>query len=85
MVHFKDFYLRPSYENPGEGFFQTTAGNYLRGAIVGHGDVDIPEVAKTIKNANYSGYISIEFEGMEECKKASKIALDNVRRLFKNK
>lgn len=82
MVHMKDFYLRPSTENPGEGWFQTTAGNYLRGAIVGHGDIDIREVVNVIQNSNYTGDISIEFEGMEECKKASKIALDNVKRFF---
>ncbi|MBS4206020.1 sugar phosphate isomerase/epimerase family protein [Lederbergia citrea] len=82
MVHFKDFYVRPSYENPGEGWFQTTGGNYLRGAIVGHGDIDMREIVRIIKNSNYDGYISIEFEGLEECKQGSRIGLDNVRRLF---
>ena len=82
MVHFKDFYIRPSYEDPGEGWFQTTAGNYLRGAIVGQGDINIREIVRVIKNSGYNGYVSIEFEGMEECKRGSKIALANVRRLL---
>jgi len=82
IVHAKDFYWRPSYRNPGEGWFQTSHGNYLRGAIVGHGDIDMPEVIRVLKQSGYDGYISVEFEGMEDCKTASRIAMDNVRRLW---
>ncbi|MBO1514859.1 sugar phosphate isomerase/epimerase family protein [Metabacillus bambusae] len=82
MVHIKDFYYRPAKHNPGEGWFQTAAGNYLRGSIVGHGDIDMYEVIKVIKHSNYDGFISIEFEGIENCKQASKISLDNVRRIW---
>jgi sugar phosphate isomerase/epimerase len=82
MVHAKDFYRRPSYRNPGEGWFQTSHGNYLRGAIVGHGDIDMPEVFRVLKQSGYDGYISVEFEGMENCKTASRIAMDNVRRFW---
>ncbi|MGX2958227.1 sugar phosphate isomerase/epimerase family protein [Peribacillus sp. JNUCC 23] len=82
MIHIKDFYLRSSYNNPGEGWFPTTAGNYLRGAIVGHGDIDMREIVKIIKQSGYDGYVSVEFEGLEECKKGSKISMDNLRRLW---
>ncbi|MGM7722788.1 sugar phosphate isomerase/epimerase family protein [Metabacillus sp. Hm71] len=82
MVHIKDFYYRTGNQDPGEGWFQTSSGNYLRGSIVGHGDIDMYEVIKVIKHSNYDGYISIEFEGMEECKHGSKISLDNVRRIW---
>ncbi|KQO18696.1 sugar phosphate isomerase/epimerase family protein [Paenibacillus sp. Leaf72] len=82
MVHAKDFYLRPSYRNPGAGWFQTAHGNYLRGAIVGHGDIDMFEVFRVLKQSGYDGYISVEFEGMEDCRTASKIAMDNVRRFW---
>lgn len=82
IVHAKDFYWRPSYRNPGEGWFQTSHGNYLRGAIVGHGDINMPEVIRVLKQSGYDGYISVEFEGMEDCKTASRIAMDNVRRLW---
>ncbi|WP_339298810.1 sugar phosphate isomerase/epimerase [Paenibacillus sp. FSL R5-0623] len=82
IVHAKDFYWRPSYRNPGEGWFQTSHGNYLRGAIVGHGDINMPEVMRVLKQSGYDGYISVEFEGMEDCKTASRIAMDNVRRLW---
>ncbi|WP_433749453.1 sugar phosphate isomerase/epimerase family protein [Paenibacillus amylolyticus] len=82
IVHAKDFYWRPSYRNPGEGWFQTSHGNYLRGAIVGHGDINMPEVFRVLKQSGYDGYISVEFEGMEDCKTASRNAMDNVRRLW---
>jgi sugar phosphate isomerase/epimerase len=82
-VHFKDFYIRPYYENPGDGvWFRTVNQNYLRGAIVGHGDINIREVIKLVKNAGYDGFLTIEFEGMEDCKTGSKIGMDNVRRLW---
>lgn len=82
-VHFKDFYIRPYYENPGGGeWFRTVNENYLRGAIVGHGDINIREIMKLVKNSGYDGYLTIEFEGMEDCKVGSKIGMDNVRRLW---
>jgi sugar phosphate isomerase/epimerase len=84
MVHIKDFYLRPSHQNPGQGWFQTLQGNYLRGAIVGHGDIDMRAVLRVIKDSGYDGYISLEFEGMEECKTGTLIGLQNIKRLWED-
>jgi sugar phosphate isomerase/epimerase len=83
MLHIKDFYYRPFYKNPGEGWSKTDGGNYIRGSIIGHGDLDIYEILKLIKESEYDGYVSIEFEGMEECKQGSRISLDNVRRIWR--
>jgi sugar phosphate isomerase/epimerase len=82
MVHFKDFYRRPPHSDPGEGWFQSRAGYFLRGSIVGQGDIDIPSVVKIIKGSGYDGFVSIEFEGMEDCRAGSKIGLQNLRRYF---
>lgn len=82
MVHFKDFYVRPSYRNPGEGWFRSFTGNYLRGAVVGQGDIDMYEVIRIIKASGYDGYVSIEFEGKEECKWGTKAAIDNAVRIW---
>jgi len=85
MVHIKDFYHRSvSWYNPGDGWLETQAGNYIRGAITGHGDIDLREIIKVIKESGYDGYISIEFEGLEESKKAAKISMDNVRRVWES-
>ncbi len=83
MVHVKDFYVRPSYRNPGEGWFRSAGGSYLRGAIVGQGDIDMPEVLRIVKASGYDGYVSIEFEGMEECRQGAKIGMEYVRTLWK--
>ncbi|MBB6730003.1 sugar phosphate isomerase/epimerase family protein [Cohnella zeiphila] len=82
IVHLKDFYLRPSYRQPGEGWFPTTAGNYLRGAIFGHGDIDTPEVMRVVKASGFDGYLSLEFEGMEDCRVGARIGLANAKRLW---
>jgi len=82
MIHLKDFYVRPSYRNPGDGWFRTAGQNYLRGAIVGQGDIDIPEIIRLIKASGYDGYISIEFEGKEDCVWGTKTALDNAKRIW---
>ncbi|CAI9404118.1 sugar phosphate isomerase/epimerase family protein [Aestuariimicrobium sp. T2.26MG-19.2B] len=80
IVHFKDFYIRQT--NPGLGFFGTRGGQFLRGAIVGQGDIDIPAVAKVVKESGYDDFITIEFEGIEDALPACKAALENTRRIL---
>jgi sugar phosphate isomerase/epimerase len=82
MIHVKDFYLRPAARNPGEGWFRTSHGNYLRGAIAGHGDLNLTELLRIVEASGYDGYISIEFEGMENCKAGTRIGLENIRRIW---
>ncbi|TCZ76576.1 sugar phosphate isomerase/epimerase [Paenibacillus albiflavus] len=82
IVHLKDFYLRPAHRNPGDGWFPTASGNYLRGAVLGQGDIDLYEVLRLIKQSGYSGYFSVEFEGLEECKWGSKTSMENAVRIW---
>ncbi|MFU1793059.1 sugar phosphate isomerase/epimerase family protein [Paenibacillus azoreducens] len=82
IVHIKDFYLRPASQNPGEGWFTTAGGNYLRGAIAGHGDINLRESIRLIKESGYDGYLSIEFEGMEDAYQGTRIGLENVKRFW---
>lgn len=82
MVHFKDFYIRSEERDPGEGWFRSAAGRYLRGAIVGQGDLEMDAITAAVKNSGYDGYVSVEFEGLEECKEGTRIALANVRRIW---
>jgi sugar phosphate isomerase/epimerase len=81
MVHFKDFYVRRFDRNPGEGWFETRAGNHLRGAIVGHGDLDIPAIFRIVRSSYGGDCVSVEFEGMEECKLGSRLGMETLRRL----
>lgn len=83
LVHVKDFYIRPSYEDPGAGkWFKTANDNNLRGAIFGQGDLPVRELLKRIKQSGYEGFLTLEFEGMEECRLGTRIGLDNLKRLW---
>lgn len=82
MIHLKDMYVRPADRDPGEGWKRTAAGNFWRGAIVGHGDIDLREAFRCIKRAGFDGCISIEFDGLEECKLATKLGFDNAKRIW---
>lgn len=79
-VHAKDFHIKPGTDsNPGEGWFSSRAGNYLRGAIIGHGNVPVAQCLKLIKKAGYQGTVSIEFEGLEDPIKGITIGLQNLK------
>lgn len=66
-VHAKDFHIKSGSEFvPEEGFFKTRSGNYLRGAILGHGNVPVYQTLKILKDSGYNGYITLEFEGHED-------------------
>jgi sugar phosphate isomerase/epimerase len=82
MVHIKDFYYRSSTDQPGEGWFKSAAGNWLRGSIVGHGDIAIPQVLRIVKESGYDDYISIEFEGLEHCKLGTRLGFEFVKRVW---
>jgi len=48
-------------------WFSTVSGySMLRGSILGQGDLDIGDIIASIKTAGFDGYVSIEFEGMED-------------------
>jgi len=88
-IHFKDFLIRKDGTACGASgpakfevaaWLTTNYGNFLKGTIVGDGDIDVVRVAKYIKQSGYDGAIAIEFEGMEECKIGSKNSLLNVKR-----
>lgn len=65
-VHCKDFHFKRGTEFvPEDGFFMTRGGNFLRGAIIGHGVVPVAQCLRILRNAGYNGYYTVEFEGME--------------------
>lgn len=81
-VHVKDFLYKPAdAENPGQGWFSSRNGSYLRGTVAGHGVVPIRRCLETLKKAGYDGVVSYEFEGMEENLPALEAALAFLRGL----
>lgn len=89
-VHMKDFYIRPEDRDPGDAsqfscsnsWFRSVQGNFLRGSILGQGDLDIPAIIKDIKRSGFDGNIYIEYEGMEDCLYGTKVSLDNLKRFW---
>ena len=82
-IHAKDFHVKSGQGiNPGMGFFTSRAGNFLRGAIVGHGDVPVLQCLSILKKNGYEGYVSIEFEGIEDNLMAIETGLNNLERFI---
>ena len=89
-VHMKDFYLRPAHRDPGgsaefkceNSWFRSVNGTFLRGSILGQGDIDIWDVMRSIKESKYDGDIFLEYEGMEECEYGTEVSFANMRRIY---
>ncbi len=81
-AHAKDFHMKSGNGvNPGEGWFMSRGGNYLRGAIIGHGNVPLLQAIRVLKRNGYDGVLSVEFEGMEDPNVGVRIGQANLRKL----
>lgn len=66
-AHAKDFHFRSgSLGAPEKGYFKTLSGNYLCGAILGQGCVDVERCINILKGSGYDQYLTLEFEGVED-------------------
>ena len=66
-VHAKDCFWRSGKDrDPGFGWGRTRAGNYRRATIYGQGDVPVFQILYNIRSSGYDGFVSLEFEGIEE-------------------
>lgn len=91
MIHIKDFYIRKKdrlsglhgpFDPKAEGWFESLGGNMLRGAILGQGDIDTASVVRDIRASGYDGYISLEFEGIEDSRQGTYTGLQTAKNLF---
>ena len=82
-VHAKDFHIKSGMGfNPGDGFFKSRGGNYLRGSIIGHGDIPVYQCLALLKDKGYNGPVSVEFEGIENCLKGIEIGHKNLTKMI---
>lgn len=82
-VHAKDSFTRSGMSyNPGRGYGVSRGGNYRRATIFGHGNVPTFQILNAIKRSGYDGYVSIEFEGMEDTLEAISIGTENLQRMI---
>lgn len=82
-VHVKDF-LRKEWNDPdpGKGWLVTRGGSRIRGTIVGSGVVPVKQCLDKIFSTGYDGFVSIEFEGLEDDTTAVCEGLSYLRRLY---
>ncbi len=81
-VHVKDFLYKPGTEkDPGDGWFRTRGGNYIRGTVIGHGVIPVAQCVAILGNAGYDGKFTVEFEGMEENIDALRAAYNYMKRI----
>ncbi len=80
FVHIKDFYVRA--ESPGPGWLETLNGQFIRGSVFGFGDLPAKSLLKSVMDAGYDGFVSLEYEGNEPTLFGCQTGLANARRLL---
>ena len=61
-----------------KGYSYSLGNNYLRGAILGHGDVNIARAMGALRKNGYDGWITVEFEGIEDNLLGIRISRNNL-------
>lgn len=79
-AHAKDMIIRP--EEIGECKHITRGGNYFGGAVIGEGDIPVKKCLKILKAAGYDGFLTIEYEGTEDCISGISRGLANLRKIL---
>ncbi|MBE6739718.1 MAG: sugar phosphate isomerase/epimerase [Ruminococcaceae bacterium] len=82
-VHLKDNLIKSGNEEQPEGFHLNRIGNYVRGTVLGHGVVPIMQCVKALKRVGYDGYLTLEFEGLEDCEFGIKAGLTYINKIIK--
>ncbi len=78
-VHFKDWEILPSES---DGAWPAIDGRLYRGKALGKGIVDLPAAVARLKELNYDGYISPEYEGIGDPWKAIDTGISYLRTLI---
>lgn len=84
-VHAKDFWIRKYGEEPASPKVSLSrACNQLSGCVIGEGDINVAQCVRILKNIEYDGYVSVEYEGYEDCIEGIKRGLVNLKNLIEN-
>jgi sugar phosphate isomerase/epimerase len=79
-VHFKDFRVKGEAEEL-KGF-KSTKGVELIGTVPGDGQVDLTTIVEGLKDVNYQGWLSIEYEGHDDAKESNEEAVRRLKKLL---
>lgn len=78
-VHAKDMLVCPPDTDGGVGIIKTRGMNGLKPTAVGHGSVPVKQCLAILKKAGYDGWVSLEYEGREDCIEGIAEGLRNLR------
>lgn len=79
-VHLKDMLVR---SQPTGSCCNATRGcNYFGGTVVGEGDVPVKQCLRILKAAGYDGFLTLEYEGAEDCISGISRGLENAKKLL---
>ncbi|AZN39379.1 sugar phosphate isomerase/epimerase family protein [Paenibacillus albus] len=77
-VHAKDFKLVGPEVT--EGVYRSLDGRPFVGSVPTEGSVDVADIVSRLAGANYGGWMSVEYEGLEEQKTGTARAVDLLRK-----
>lgn len=79
-VHAKDMLVRS--EPTGSCTAPTRGCNYFCGTVVGEGDIPVKKCLSILKRAGYEGFVTIEYEGAEDCINGIARGFDNLKKIL---
>jgi len=82
MAHIKDHLIRTAAPESLEHWRERDHGIYTQATIAGDGNIGIPQAIKSLQDAGYDGYLSLEYEGPDEARYANRKGLDNLRSIL---
>ncbi|MDF2964398.1 MAG: endonuclease [Paenibacillus sp.] len=80
-VHLKDFKKVTAGAVEGRTY-TSLSGSVYAGQAPGEGDVDLPFILSQLKDADYDGWLAVEYEGNEDQQQASARSINNLNRLL---
>lgn len=80
MVHFKDFMPAPA--DYAEWTYDSLAGKRYLGACVGEGLVNLGRCVELLQQSGFDGWLSVEYEGIEDPMTAVPRSIENARRFL---
>jgi sugar phosphate isomerase/epimerase len=80
-VHFKDWKVVPP---PSPHAFPGVDGKLYLGEVLGKGVLDLPAAAARLRQLGYQGWISVEYEGIDEPHEAARSGIKYLRSLLES-
>lgn len=81
-AHVKDF-KEVNEEHKDEDVIISSGGKQYVGSVAGEGIIDLEGAFKKLKEANYTGYLSLEYEAQEDNKIGVKRSIANIKKILR--